>query len=60
MKAYYYRHTKGYLLAPVYAKTEQESKELLLIQHIWCNATTFNTRLEKVENKTIYEQILES
>ena len=60
MKAYYYRHTKGYLLAPIYSKTEQEAIKLLPIQHNWCNANLSNTRLEKVADSTIYEEILNS
>ena len=60
LKAYYFRHANGYLLAPIYTETEAEAKQLLPSQHSWCNASTANCKLEKVEVGTEYERICNS
>ena len=60
MKSFYYRHQNGYLLAPVYAKTEEEAKKFLPTQHSWCQATISNTKLERIEKDTEWEKICNS
>lgn len=57
LKAYYFRHQRGFTLAPVYAKSEMEATILLWSQHKWCNANKNNTTLIKVEDGTEWERI---
>lgn len=58
--AYYFRHTNGCLLAPVYTRTEGEAWMLLHNQHDWCNASKANCELEKIKKGTEYERICNS
>lgn len=57
MKAYYFRHSNGYTLAAIYAKSQQEAENILPVQHSWCNASLSNCSLLRVENGTEWDRI---
>lgn len=60
LNSYYFRHSKGYLLSPVYAKTIDDAWQLLVTQHSWCDANVGNCRLVRVIAGTEWDRQLSS